>query len=67
VVGIVIVDGEAESDEAELEVGVDDNERGAEARTVYERMGRRNIKVFILPTIAIEERELEMRKKVAGN
>jgi hypothetical protein len=54
VLGIVNVDGEAETDEAE--VGIDDKECGAEAGSgnakVYERMGRRSMKAFILPTIA---------------
>jgi hypothetical protein len=53
VLGIVNVDGEAETDEAE--VGIEDNECGAEAGSgsakVYERMGRRKMKRFILPTI----------------
>jgi hypothetical protein len=63
----VNVDSEAESEEAELEVGVDDKEGGVAAARVYERMGRRNIKTLILQTIAIEEGELEMGKKVAGS
>jgi hypothetical protein len=67
----VNVDGEAETDEAELEVGVDDKECGAEAGSgrarVPGRRKRRNMKRFILPTTAIEEGELEMGKKVAGS
>ena len=61
------MDGEAESDEAELEVGVDDKEGGAEARTVYETTGRRNIMALISATTMIEEGKLEMGKKVAGS
>jgi hypothetical protein len=48
----VNVDGEAETDDAELEVGVEDKECGAGSgsATVYERMGRRNIKALISAT-----------------
>lgn len=57
------MDGEAENDEAELEVGIEDKECGAEAgsgsATVYERMGRRNKKALISATVLRNREEKE--------
>lgn len=62
------VDGEAETDEAE--VGSDDKECGAEAGSgsaqVYERMGRRKMKRFILSTLGIKKEEKEGGWEVLG-